>query len=227
MDLDEMKLSWQAHDQKLDAALRLNGHLLRTTVLGRAETAVGRLTRMLWVELAGALAGLVWMGSFVAEHVAEARFAAPGAALALCALALVITAVGQLAAVGELDYGQPVLRIQERLEAIRVRRTRDTQLALVVGPLLWVPALIVGMKSLLGVDAYVLFSHAWIAANVVFGLVVLAGAWWAARRYADRLESSPRVQRLMRDLAGHNVNRALGSLDELRRFGQEPVNGSA
>lgn len=223
MDLDEMKQSWQAHDQKLEAVLSLNTHLLRTTVLGRAETAVGRLSRMLWVELSAALAGLVWMGSFVAAHVEEPRFAAPGIALALCALALVLTAGRQLAAVGELDYGQPVLRIQERLEAIRVRRTRDTQLALVLGPLLWVPALIVGLESTLDVDAYALFSHAWILANVLFGLAVLAGALWASRRYADRVDGSPRLQRLMRDLAGHNVNRAIGSLDELRRFGREPA----
>jgi hypothetical protein len=227
MELDEMRQTWQAYDQKLEAGLRLNTHLLRTTMLGRAETAVGRLSRMLWVELFSAFAGLVWTGWFVARHAGDARFAAPAAAMGLGALALVITAGRQLAALGELDYGQPVLRIQARLEAIRIRRMRDTQTALVLGPLLWVPMLIVVLKGALGVDAYALFSHAWIVANVLFGLAALGAALWASRRYADRVEGSPRLRRLMRDLAGHNVNQAVGFVDELRRFGQEPVNGSA
>lgn len=227
MDLDEMKQSWQAYDRKLEASLQLNARLLRTTLLGRAETAVGRLTRLLWVELVAALAGLIWLGAFVARHVTDARFAVPGAALGLCALALVITAGRQLAVLGQLDYGQPVLDIQARLEALRIRRMRDTQLALVLGPLLWVPALIVLLKGALGVDLYALVSHAWIVSNVIFGVVVLGAAVWASRRYADRMQRSPRIQRLMRDLAGHRVNQALGFVDELRRFGQEPANGSA
>lgn len=228
MDLDEMKQSWLAYDRKLDTALTLNAHLLRTTTLGGARTELGRLKRLLAVELLGAAAALLWIGSFTAGHVAELRFAAPGAALGLCALALVITAVRQLAALGELDYGQPVLEIQGRLEALRLERLRGTQAALALGPLLWVPVLIVAMKGALGVDAYAVFSHAWILANVLFGAAVLAGAVWASRRYAGRIERSPRLRRLMHDLAGHNVNRAIGFLDELRRFGQEPVgNGRA
>jgi hypothetical protein len=220
MDLDDLKQSWQAYDRKLDAALTLNARLLRTTLVGRAETAVGRLRRLVAVELAGALAALVWLISFTAGHVADARFAGMGAMLGLCALGLAVTAGWQLAALGELDYGGPVLEIQARLEAIRLRRLRDTQLALALGPLIWVPVLIVGMKGVLGVDAYALFSHAWIAANVVFGVAVLAAAWWASRRYAGRVDGSLRLRRLMHSLAGHNVNRAIRHLDELRSFGE-------
>ncbi|HYW12435.1 MAG TPA: hypothetical protein VE871_10760 [Longimicrobium sp.] len=225
MELDEMKQSWQAYDRKLDASLELNAHLLRITMLGRAQTAVGRLSWLLAVELLGALAALVWLVSFTVRHAGEARFAVPGAMLGLCALALAITAGRQFAVLRELDYGQPVLAIQSRLEALRLERLRGTLVALVLGPLLWVPALIVLVKGVLGVDAYVLFSQAWILANVLFGGAVLAGAVWASRRYADRMERSPRLQRLMRDLAGHNVNHAIGFVEELRRFGREP--GSA
>lgn len=220
-----MKQRWQDHDRTLDASLRLNAHLLRTTMLGRARTALERLSWLLAVELFGALAALVWLGSFTVGHAGDIRFAAPGAVLALCALALAITAGRQFAALRELDYGQPVLAIQSRLEAMRLERLRGTLAALVLGPLLWVPALIVLMKGALGVDAYALFAPAWIVANVLFGGAVLAGAVWVSRRYADRMERSPRLQRLMRDLAGRNVNHAIGFVDELRRFGREP--GSA
>jgi hypothetical protein len=226
MDLDELKQAWQAQDRKLDATLQLNAHLLRTTLLGRAETAVGRLTRLVAVELAGALAAFVWLVSFTVQHAGEARFAAPAVAMGLCALGLAITSGWQLAAVREIDYGQPVLEIQQRLETIRLRRLRDTQLALVLGPLLWVPVLIVVVKGALGVDLYALVSQGWILSNVLFGMAVLMGAVWASRRYADRIGRSPRLQRLARSLAGHSVNQAVGFVEELRRFGQAPE-GSA
>src|SRR5688572_5087769 len=127
MDLDDLAQAWQAHDRKLDATLRLNAHLLRTTLLGRAETAVGRLTRLLAVELLAAVAALLWIVSFTTRHAGELRFAAPAAAMGLCGLGLAVTAAWQLAALREVDYGQPVLDIQRRLETIRIRRMRDTQ----------------------------------------------------------------------------------------------------
>ena len=51
MKLDEMKVRWQEQDRKLDAAIRMNQHLLRGVVLGKAETALRRLLRLLWFEL--------------------------------------------------------------------------------------------------------------------------------------------------------------------------------
>jgi hypothetical protein len=225
MDLDEMEQTWRAYDRKLDDSLRLNAHLLRTSTLERTRTALGRLRWRLWVELAGAAAALLWTGSFTARHIADPRYSVLGAALGLCALGLVISTVWQMAAIGELDYGGPVLEIQSRLQAVRLRRVRDTQLALVLGPLLWVPVLLVVIKGALRVDAYALFPLAWILANVLLGVAVLAAALWASRRYAGRIEGSPRLRRLMHDLAGHNVNHALGFVAELRESGRE--NGSA
>ena len=78
--------------------------------------------------------------------------------------------------------------------------------------------LIVGLKGLLGVDAYALFSSAWLAANVLFGVAVIPLAVWISRRYADRMKGSPLVRSLMRDMAGYNLNAAMGFLGKLERF---------
>ena len=42
-----------------------------------------------------------------------------------------------------------------------------------------------------------------------------------ARRSADRMERSPLVQRILRDLAGYNLNAAVGFLGSLARFEEE------
>ncbi|MFL6237775.1 MAG: hypothetical protein ACJ76N_31955, partial [Thermoanaerobaculia bacterium] len=72
-----------------------------------------------------------------------------------------------------------------------------------------------------GLDAYAIFSGAWLAANVAFGVAVLLMAVWISRRYAERMESSPWLQRLMRNLSGYNLTAAAGFLSSLARFEEE------
>jgi hypothetical protein len=71
------------------------------------------------------------------------------------------------------------------------------------------------------VDAYAIFNSAWLAANVALGVAVIPLAVWISKRYADRMERSPLLQFLMRDLAGYNLNAATGFLDSLARFEEE------
>lgn len=221
MDLDDLKQRWEDHDRKLDASLRLNARLLRASTLGKAETALRRLSWLLGCGLFLDFLIALWLGSFAADHAAEPRFLIPAAVLGAGVIALAIAAVRQLAAIGQLDYGEPIVALQRRLESLRLQRTRETQITLLLAPLVWTPLLIVVLKGLLGVDAYALLDGRWLAANVLFGLAVIPLALWAARRYADRCQGSPLAQRLLRDLAGYNVNAAAGFLSALARFEQE------
>ncbi len=223
MTLDELKDRWNENDRTLDATLRLNTRLLRASTLGKAETAMRRLSRLLGIEVALNLVATIVLGSFIADHLGEPRFLLPAAALHLCAIGLVIAGIHQLAAIGRLDYAAPIVAIQRKLESLRWLRTRITQWTLLVAPLLWTPLLIVGLKGLVGVDAYAVFRGDWLLANLLFGAAVIPAALWLSRRYADRLEQSSLARRLMRDIAGHNVNAALGFLDALARFEEEKV----
>lgn len=53
------------------------------------------------------------------------------------------------------------------------------------------------------------------------GIGVIAVGLWTARRYADRMQRSSLVQRLLRDLSGYNLNAATGFLRSLSRFEEE------
>ncbi len=221
MDLDDLKQRWAEQDRKLDASLRLNNRLLQASALSRAETPLRRLSLLLWAELVLDLILVLWLGSFLAEHVSEARFLIPAAVLHLFVIALGGAGVYQLVAIRALDHGKPIVEIQKSLEALRIQRIRATMLVLLAAPLLWIPLLIVTLKGWLGIDAYVVFDGGWLVANVLFGLAVIPLAVWLSRRYASRMERSPRVQRLLRDLAGHNLNAALGFLERLEEFEAE------
>src|SRR5580658_8155425 len=105
MELDELKSRWQEQDKKLDDCLRLNQRVLRESVLGKADTALRRLSRLLWFELAANLVSPLLLGSFIGKHFTEPRFLIPAVALQLGAIVLVIASVRQLAAIAGMDYG--------------------------------------------------------------------------------------------------------------------------
>lgn len=221
MELEDLKRSWEDQGRKLDASLRLNTNLLRESALSKASTATARLSWLLMAEILLDLLLCVWLGSFNSDHITEPRFLIPGIVLHLFAIGSLILGVHQWLALKRIDYGEPVVAIQKRLGELRVQRVRATKLILLSVLLLWTPLLIVSLKGLLGVDAYAIFSSAWLAANVALGVAVIPLAVWISKRYADRMERSPLIQRLMRDLAGYNLNAATGFVSSLARFEEE------
>jgi hypothetical protein len=217
MELDDLKKHWQ---ERGGASLQLNAERLRAAALDRVRTSMDWLARGLWIEAALNAVAVLWLGSFAADHVTSPRFAVPAAALLAGTVALVASGLRQLVALRRMDYGLPVVPLQQQLEALRVRRIRAVTWTLLLAPLAWTPLLIVALKGFLGVDAYAALGAPWLASNALFGAAVLAAARWCSRRYADRMAGSPRVQRLMQTLAGHHMAAAtayLASLGELER----------
>lgn len=221
MELDDLKQRWAERDRKLDQSIRLNSLLLRASTLSKAETAIRRLSRLLRVELLLNVVAAGCLGPFIAEHLTEARFLLPAVVLDLGVILLIVAGVHQLVAIGSLDYSAPIVAIQKRLESLRFERIRVTKLTLLASPLLWTPLLIVTLKGLFDVDAYASLDVAWLAANVLVGVAVIVAGVWASRRYADRMERSPLLQRLMRNLAGHSLAAAAAFLGALAQFEQE------
>lgn len=221
MDLDNLQSLWEEQNRKLDASLRLNTRILNQSTFRKAEAATTRLWWLILIELPlDAL--LLWgLGSFIARHITEPRFLIPALALHLYVILLASSSIRQLMGLRAIDYSAPILEIQKRLGALQVERARVTKWVFLSAPLVWTPLLIVSLKGLLGVDAYALFSCAWLAANLLFGLAVIALAVWISRRYADRMERSPVVRRLMRELAGYNLKAAVGFVGAVERFEKE------
>jgi hypothetical protein len=220
MDLDEMKQLWMAQETRMGELLRVNARRARD--VSDAESASRRLMRFLQAELAFTVPVIIWLGSFNYEHLGEPRFLIPGLLLHLCLIGGMGAAIHQLVTISRLDYAGPIVAIQRRLESLRVIRLHLARAVLMLSTLIWLPMLIVAMKGFLGVDAYEIFSGGWVAANILLGLAVLAGGMWTSVRYADRMEQSPLLRRIMRDLAGTNLNAAADAIDRIDRFAAEP-----
>lgn len=222
MELDDLKELWIRSNRKLEASMRLNAQLLQQMNLGKTESSVRRLSWGLWVELALNALAVAIVGSFAADHLREPRFLIPALALDGYALALLVARIRELADLASVDYAEPVLAIEKRLEALRLRRIRATIWTLLFAPLMWVPLLVVSLQGLFGVDVYAAAAPSWFVANLLFGLAVIPVGMLLARRYGHVFERSSPARGIADLIAGHSLAEALDYLDTIRRFEDDP-----
>jgi hypothetical protein len=218
MDLDELKTKWAEQDRKIGESLRLNRLLLSEVRLNRSQSALRRAAWLTGLHAALWVVCLVALGNFGYGEIAEPRFVIAAAALGVYAIGMLNCLIRQVAMAGQIDYGEPVAAIQRKVEALRILRIRTTQWGVLIGLVAWVPFAIVVMKWLWDVDAYAVPGGVWLAANVAFGLAMIPLAVWVSKKYGDRMERSSAGRRILRDLAGDNLNAAAAFLGTLAEF---------
>jgi hypothetical protein len=206
MEIEELRRVWQEQDRRLSKIL--HAEVAAQSALRRAEISTRGIAWSVFLDLVLSVVPVIWLGSFVADHVAEPAFGIPAAALDVLAILLLAAYVRQYVSLKTLDWTGPVAAIQQRLAGFRLRRVRTARWILFLSPLLWALMLIVGLKAFFGVDAYATPTHLWIVANLLFGAAFLAVAWWISRRFADRVRAHPFLRERLRDLAGRNLAEA-------------------
>jgi predicted permease len=229
LDLDVLKEQWADNDRKLEASLRLNLQMLREMYTTRARHALWRLAAMLTAGSFFWLAVIISLGTFMARCGWTPRFLWPAVVLDIFAIAALIGLNAQIGLALNINYDQPIVEIQRRLEKLRMFRLRYTQGICLTMTLTWAPIVIVLLKGLFGMDAYRLFGTSWILWNVLFGLALglaLVALWiWLSKKYGSRIGGSAFGRRFMRDIGGYNLNAAADFLATLAKFQDENGNG--
>ena len=161
-------------------------------------------------------------GTFIRNHLAEPRFVVPAVALHLWLVGSLATTVAQFIRAGAIDYDAPVVAIQRQMEALRALTLRSLQVLFLFGVPIWfVPFCIVAMRSWFGVDLYAWFGGGVLLAGVVGSVALALAVMGLCRRYADRIDRSPRLRQLARGLAGHNLTAAQDQIARLAAFERE------
>jgi len=224
MELDVLKEKWLEQDRKLDVSIRLNRELLVAAKMNRVRSPLRRFSFLMALGAFIGLIVLVIIGGFIHAHWAEPRFAVPAMVLHVWVIAALAASLGQMAMALRIDYGQPIAAIQKQLAQLRMLRVRVTQWALLTGQVIWwIPFLVVALKGLWNVDAYKVFGIAFLSINLAVGLVMIPLAIEGSRRFGARMGRSPAMQRLMRELAGYNLNAAVEHLATLSEFESEAL----
>ena len=222
MELDALKEKWAEHDRKLDVSIRLNRQLLMAANMNRVRSPLRRLAFFMGLGALIGLIGPVILGQFIYQHWAEPRFVLPAVVLHVWVIASLAASIRQIAMALQIDYDKPIALIQKQLESLRVLRIRITQWALLTGQVVWwIPFLIVALKGFWDVDAYKVFGTGFLLANIAVGLAIIPLAIWVSRKFGARMGRSPVMQRLMRELAGYNLNAATGFLAKVSEFETE------
>jgi len=222
MDMDVLQAKWAEHDRKLEVSIRLNRQLLMAANMNRVRTPLRRFAFLVGLEAAVGLILPVLLGQFIYAHWTEPRFVLPAVALDVWAIVNMAALIREMVMALQIDYDKPIATIQTQLESLRVLRIRVTRWALLTGQLVWwVPFANVALEGFWGVDAYRVFGGTVLGVNVLFGLAIIPMAIWVSRKFADRMGRSPIIQRLMRELAGYNLNAATRFLATLSEFEDE------
>lgn len=217
-ELDEMKSQWTRLQSRLDSTVRLNLRTLGAINLKRADTALLRLTMWLGIEAFLAVMATLLLGSFLARHIGEWRFALPAAALLAFSIASLAAIIRQIILARSVDLGEPVTIAQKRLGDLRVSLTRSSKWTFILAIWNWSLLMLVAFKGLLGVDAYAAFGWNYVIANLALGAAAIPAGIVIARFLNTRSVKSPWLRKVIREMAGHNVNKASAYVDEVAQF---------
>ncbi len=219
MELEDLREKWSEFDRKLDVSIRLNRRLLTAASLDRVRPPLRMFALCAGL---GAMIGLIVtgvLGRFIYAHWTEPRFSLAAVVLDVWVIAITAGSVRQAILALRIDYDGTVASIQKNLELLRLSRIRQTQWALLTGQLVWwVPLLIVALKGLANLDAWKILGAPFLLVNLAVGVAAIPAAMWASKRLAGRFGDSPALRWLIRELAGYNLNAAIGRLAALDEF---------
>jgi hypothetical protein len=210
MDLDRLREKWMEQDAKLDASIRLN---LRVATTMGARPALRRFSILQAASAVGTAVAILFFANFAVEHRGAAHLAIAGGALALLAIALLHAQIRMIVAASSLDYASPVALLKRRVEEMRILRIQTVRWTMALSCLAGPALMLVLLRAFAGIDAWMIFDRAWMAANVAFGAAMIPVVFWVARKFESRLA---------RDLAGTDLSEAMDSLSALAEF--EKVN---
>jgi serine/threonine-protein kinase len=220
MELDELKVTMRELEQRLaqesrlhlearreHTRFRVHGNLWPVYLLHAGQVVMGVFLAL--------LVGPFWVSRFDQTHLLVA-----GVVVHAYAVAMIALGTRTLTLLWSMDFGAPVLAIQEQLARVRRAYIRG---GLVIGLpwwFLWLPLAML-LFAMRGFDLYANWSRAWFIANAVVGVVgVLATLWfWRALWY--RPDNAAQTRALEGEWGGRRLLNVQRFLDELAEFQRE------
>jgi len=226
MQFDDLKAAWAAHGTMLERSLAIDERLLREMMLRKFRLALAPYVLWRALEVAVGIAVLLAVLPVLAAHMSEPRYIVAAGALVVFTAWITALCAHLLVRSLQFDRGGPVTAIQRDVERVKVVEYRTLKWALLGGVLIWLPATLVLFEALTGVDAIARVDLAWLVANLLFGLVVLAVGLVLSKKYVERPDLRPWARRLVNALSGRALRTAARHLDELTKFEREETPAS-
>ncbi|QVL33485.1 hypothetical protein KIH39_06125 [Telmatocola sphagniphila] len=221
METEELKSLWNELGNLSTKVASLDGKIVEVQNRPKLSQYISRFNALLILELAMDLVAVLFTGSFLFTHLHEPKFLIPGLFLHLSVILLIAQRIRLIIKTKKLDFSAPVLWVQKHLSEIRALRVTIHRWILILSPLIWIPFAIVATQGALGIDLYKEFDPAWILANLLLGLLILAGSLWVSHRYATYLQESIWFGQIADQLAGRSLKQISKVLTDLESFETE------
>lgn len=214
MELDEMKLAWQALDQRLVQQHALNFQLLRDGKLDKARHGLRPLVWGQAIQLAIGVLIAFWAVAFWTTRWHVVHLLVCGVLVQAYGLLLIVFAARVLYLVQCIDYAAPVLVIQRQLADLRAWRVRvESPVNALLGCFIWIPVLWMNL-AWYGIDLWSPGFMLWALSSSLVGLAAVILVLWLMRR-------AGMARRIEDNAAGRSVQKAEAMLADIARFAQE------
>lgn len=219
MELDELKETLRSMEARLAEESALNLEMRIERKRARVQASLWPLYMTHGVELLLGLGLALIAGSFWVNSIDQPHMLIAGLIVHIYAVAMMALGGLTLYLLLKVDFGEPVVTIQERLTRLRRAHIRNSLIIGLPWCFLWIPfgMLLFGM---LGFDIYANFSHAWFFSNVAVCLAILLFLLWRCRGLWYR-SSDAAARKLDETWAGRRLVNVQSFLDELAEFARE------
>jgi hypothetical protein len=214
MELDEMKLAWQALGRQMERQQALNVRLFRDSRMDRLRHG---LRPLLWGQVLQLVLGVLFAvvsAMFWVEHRDVEHLVVCGLLVHAYGVLLIVFAARVLYLLHRIDHAAPVVTIQHRLADLRAWRVRvEAPVNTVLGCFIWIPVLWMNL-AWYGVDLWSRGFMSWALTSSLVGLAACALVVWLMCR-------AGMARKVEDNAAGRSVQRAEAMLEEIARFEQE------
>ncbi|OOG64998.1 hypothetical protein B0E46_06330 [Rhodanobacter sp. B04] len=221
MELDEMKLAWQALDRRLEQQHALNVRMFKDGRLDRLRRGLRPLVWGQAAQIALGIGVMLWGVAFWSTHTHIWQALACGITVQAFGILTIVFSARVLSLVQGIDYAAPVLEIQRRLATLRAWRIRvEAPVFAVLGSLIWIPVMLMLIQydwdRMGAADWWARFPGLvpWMTFCGVVSLAVVGSAYGLIRWAGHR-------RWLENNFAGRSVQKAESVLAELKRFESE------
>lgn len=221
MELDDLKTEWRARNAVLERELKQQSAMLRDGLVERRLERIRRRGAMGPFSMAIYIAFLAGFGLYLADNWGRWMFFAPGLLLMIWTVVMGALTIAEQQQLRAVDFGAPVLEIQQKLARLGAARARAFQWAFLTGQILWwIPFFIVVMWGVFGIDLYRVsdFMPRFMAINVGVGLVLIPVLLWVSHLVGPRLAASAAGRSVLDSVTGRDLAEARTLAQRLAQF---------
>lgn len=224
MKIQDVENTWTGYNRKLDSGINLNAEALHRMQFGKARSTLLKLLVRRIIESAVFVLLIVLLLKFILANYPVVEYVVAGLVLAVFAIIGLVGGLRQILLIRKLDYSTPVTAFQAEMEKLKAYSLQTLKLLFLSVPF-YFAYLIIGFKSLFGMDVFLAAEPKWLVANLCLSIVLVPVSIWFVGRL-DYRSGSNWVKRLIRDNGGREIHASLDFLSELEKFRSEGA-GSA